>query len=62
MISKVHIRNVKSREQALAAFVSKKAEIDAMLTRLQKLSDDTTTAPTTSPGLTSGPWSITLTS
>ena len=30
----------KSREQALAAFVSKKAEIDAMLTRLQALSDD----------------------
>jgi hypothetical protein len=31
---------VKSREQALAAFVSKKAEIDVMLTRLQALSDD----------------------
>jgi hypothetical protein len=31
---------VKSREEALAAFVSKKAEIDAMLTRLQALSDD----------------------
>jgi hypothetical protein len=30
----------KSREQALAAFVSKKAEIVAMLTRLQALSDD----------------------
>jgi hypothetical protein len=30
----------KSREQALAAFVSKKAEIDTILTRLQKLSDD----------------------
>jgi hypothetical protein len=30
----------KSREQALAAFVSKKAEIDEMLTRLQALSDD----------------------
>ena len=30
----------KSRENALAAFVSKKAEIDAMLTRLQALSDD----------------------
>ena len=27
-------------EDALAAFVSKKAEIDAMLTRLQALSDD----------------------
>jgi hypothetical protein len=30
----------KSREEALTAFVSKKAEIDAMLTRLQALSDD----------------------
>jgi hypothetical protein len=29
-----------SKEEALAAFVSKKAEIDAMLTRLQALSDD----------------------
>ena len=31
---------VKSREQALAAFIAKKAEIDEMLTRLQALSDD----------------------
>jgi hypothetical protein len=30
----------RSREEALAAFVSKKAEIDAMLTRMQTLSDD----------------------
>ena len=30
----------KSKEQALAAFVSKKAQIDTMLTRLQALSDD----------------------
>jgi hypothetical protein len=30
----------KSKEEALAAFVSKKAEIDEMLTRLQALSDD----------------------
>ena len=30
----------KSKEEALAAFVSKKDEIDAMLTRLQALSDD----------------------
>jgi hypothetical protein len=30
----------KSKEQALAAFVSRKAEIDAMLTRLQAFSDD----------------------
>jgi hypothetical protein len=29
-----------SNEDALAAFVSKKAEVDAMLTRLQALSDD----------------------
>jgi hypothetical protein len=29
-----------SKEQALAAFVSRKAEIDAMLARLQALSDD----------------------
>ena len=29
-----------SNEDALAAFVSKKAEIDAMITRLQALSDD----------------------
>jgi hypothetical protein len=29
-----------SREQALAAFVSKKVAIDAMLARLQALSDD----------------------
>jgi hypothetical protein len=30
----------KSNKEALAAFVSRKAEIDAMLTRLQALSDD----------------------
>jgi hypothetical protein len=30
----------KSKEQALAAFVRKKAEIDAMLARLHALSDD----------------------
>ena len=30
----------KSKEQTLAAFVSKKAEIHTMLTRLQELSDD----------------------
>ena len=33
-------QSAKSQEQALAAFVSKKAEIDTMLTRLQALSDD----------------------
>ena len=31
---------IRSNEDALAAFVSKKAEIDTMLARLQKLSDD----------------------
>ena len=30
----------KSREQALAAFISKKAEIDSMLDRIKSLSDD----------------------
>ncbi len=30
----------KSHEQALAAFIAKKAEIDAKLARLQALSDD----------------------
>ena len=30
----------RSNEDALAAFVARKAEIDAMLTRLQALSDD----------------------
>jgi hypothetical protein len=30
----------KSKEEALAAFVPRKAEIDTMLTRLQALSDD----------------------
>jgi hypothetical protein len=30
----------KSNDDALAAFVARKAEIDAMLTRLQTLSDD----------------------
>jgi hypothetical protein len=30
----------KSKEEALAAFIAKKAEIDQMLTRLQPLSDD----------------------
>ncbi len=32
--------NTRSSEQALAAFVSKKTEIDTMLTRLQAHSDD----------------------
>ena len=33
-------QNTTSQEKALAAFVAKKAEIDAMLARLQSLSDD----------------------
>jgi hypothetical protein len=40
MNPKIQNQITRSREQALAAFVSKKAEIDAMLTRLQTLSDD----------------------
>jgi hypothetical protein len=40
MNSRTRHQIAKSREQALAAFVAKKAEIDAMLTRLQALSDD----------------------
>jgi hypothetical protein len=40
MSSRLQSQIAKSKEEALAAFVSKKAEIDAMLTRLQALSDD----------------------
>jgi hypothetical protein len=40
MNPRIQKQAAKSRGQALAAFVSKKAEIDAMLTRLQALSDD----------------------
>jgi hypothetical protein len=40
MIPRTQNQIAKSKEEALAAFVSKKAEIDAMLTRLQALSDD----------------------
>ena len=40
MNARIHKRNPRSSEQALAAFVSKTAEIDGMLTRLQALSDD----------------------
>ena len=40
MNARIHRRNARSSEQALAAFVSKKREIDAMLARLQALSDD----------------------
>jgi hypothetical protein len=40
MSPKLQSQIAKSKEEALSAFVSKKAEIDAMLTRLQALSDD----------------------
>ena len=40
MSARLQNRIAKSREEALAAFVSRKAEIDAMLTRLQALNDD----------------------
>jgi hypothetical protein len=33
-------KTIKSNDDALAAFVAKKTEIDGMLTRLQALSDD----------------------
>jgi hypothetical protein len=40
MSPRLQNRIARSKEQALAEFVSKKTEIDAMLTRLQALSDD----------------------
>ena len=40
MSPRIKKQAAKSQEQALAAFVSKKAEIDTMLTRLQALSDE----------------------
>ena len=40
MIPKLQNQIAKSKEEALAAFVSRKAEIDTMLTRLPALSDD----------------------
>ena len=40
MSTRIQSRSAWSNEDALAAFVSKKAAIDAMLTRLQALSDD----------------------
>ena len=40
MSLRVRNRINRSKEQALAAFVANKAEIDAMLARLQGLSDD----------------------
>ena len=40
MIARTSKTKTRSNDDALAAFVAKKAEIDAMLTRLQALSDD----------------------
>ena len=40
MSPRMQNRIARSKEQALAAFVSKKAEIDAMLARIQAHSDD----------------------
>ena len=40
MSRKIQDQHTKSNEDALAAFVSRKAEIDTMLARLQALSDD----------------------
>jgi hypothetical protein len=40
MIAITNKPNTRSSQDALAAFVQKKAEIDAMLARLQALSDD----------------------
>jgi hypothetical protein len=40
MSTRIQRQITRSNEDALAAFVSKKAEIDTMLTRLQALSDD----------------------
>jgi hypothetical protein len=40
MIARTTKTNTRSNEDALAAFVQKKTEIDAMLARLQSLSED----------------------
>ena len=40
MSPKLQSQIAKSKEQALAAFIAKKGEIDDALTRLQALSDD----------------------
>jgi hypothetical protein len=40
MSTRIQGQIARSNEDALAAFVQKKAEIDAMLTRLQALSDN----------------------
>ena len=40
MIARTRRTKTRSNQDALAAFVQKKAEIDAMLSRLQSLSDE----------------------
>jgi len=40
MIARTPKKNTRSNEDALAAFVQRKVEIDAMLARLQSLSED----------------------
>ena len=40
MITRIPKTNIRSNDDALAAFVQRKAEIDAMLSRLQSLSDE----------------------
>jgi hypothetical protein len=40
MNARIHQPNTRSSQDALADFVSKKAEIDTLLARLQALSDD----------------------
>jgi hypothetical protein len=40
MNARIRKTKIRTNEDALAAFVQKKAEIDAMLARLQALSDD----------------------
>jgi hypothetical protein len=40
MSTRIQTQIARSNEDALAAFVQKKTDIDAMLTRLQALSDD----------------------
>ena len=40
MIARISKTSTRSTEDVLAAFVQRKAEIDAMLTRLQALSDE----------------------
>jgi hypothetical protein len=40
MIARISKMKTRTNDEALAAFVQRKAEIDAMLTRLQALSDD----------------------